>query len=905
MSTPTKTLINSSRANELLNKVRARGPAHLAAVKQFGGTEQLEPRKNAWSQVRAETLSLRTLDGCYNYLNRTYPLGQSSLAGNELEILYNIHCDLTRDVFRSQNVMGVRVKMEWELVEAQCNLYPGGMDEVLLKPEVRALIEGSVWDRTLVNKGTGFVKRDTDAVSGDNGAQIINNFRAATRGQDKLTRLIKGCLLWMDLADKGSQVYSHMMATAEYNPNTIAQLQDNTAYVWSDQPSDDVYNSFIYAMCQEYPHPQYGGDAPVRIPADADDVVLMCSGAAQQVVKPTMTSRLAYSSLCVYAQTFRLTHHLEHAMCIAASLRENRYTTVFGLPKVQSLVDAVYPICVFKRGETFNRLAPTMDMLRVFGRVHQCNMLLLLKDGISSAYNSSEVTPTVEMIVNAVKGAAPLLEQMNPGAVALQRLTAQMRVVDYITMDDVDAINDTSLFEGAWLIRKDPLVVKGGVLSRLFSGLNENIRGRGDVMTSREMLDRELKLAGLAPVNIPIGHYTIVGQNILTSEHMPLSPKSYREIVREEPRPQTVAKPPSGGTKGRTIRNKGRPKRVTDTVVDAAKQVVATPRVGQDSMAFKAQDVEDIIGTKLGITVTSPGERRVRIEPQEHTLSSPKKLGPPAIIEPEFKGETLDEKLTWYNLPQDKLMALAMKRDKCETSLRAFPTVMKNMRKSGKCDDLAILAMPPIDNKDWMEMCCDAWAGLRASWPNEDVTKLKLDPSVMALVKNVMPTRVGSWYIASPTTSAATRDQFAKANIAPEHMDYVYECVLGMPRWSEPGFDRQNELVCLGRLCRMGSTLHWRISAADVRTHSASRITHESLSWQPRKGRTGNSLSMRASQDDIDHGVLLDASLSVGAILKAFCTKSGNEILVGKLNQVLSLSREDRLAWNRLHEERN
>lgn len=898
MSTPTKTLVNSSRANEILNKIRARGPAHIAAQQQFGGTEQLEPRKNAWSQIRAEAGSIRTLEGCFNYLQRTYPLGQSSLTGDELEILYNIHCDITRDVFRSQNVLGLRIKMDWDLVQAECRLYPGGMDDIQLKPEVRGLIESSVWDRTLVNRGTGFVKRDTDAVGGDTGAQIINNFRAATRGQDKLARLVKGCLLWMDLVEDGSRVYDDVLATAEYNPNSVARLQDNTAYVWSDQPADEVYNSFIYAMCREYPHPQYGGNAPVTIPADGDDIVLMCSGAAQQVLRPMMTAKLAYSSLCVYAQTFRLTHHLEHALCIAASLRQNRYATVVGLPRVQSLVDAVYPICVFKRGDTFDRLAPSPDMLRVFGRVHQCNLLLLLKDGISAAYNSSEVTPTVEMVVNAIKGSAPLLEQMNPGAVALQRLTAQLRVVDYVTMDDVDAINDTSLFEGAWLIRKNPLVIKGGVLSRLFSGLNESIRGRGDVMTSKEMLDREITLAGVRPLNVPIGHYTIVGQNILTTIHKPLTEKEYVVKSREEVTSQVERKRVSGGTKGRSIKNKNNT-RVESVQMEAANQLASTPRIGDDTMAMRIKELS-------GKTVTPRPRSPSPFRPARSKSPSPPILEAPAVKPPttvEFKvsGATLHDKLGWYKLPKPQQMALAMKRNKCETSLRAFPTVMRNLIKTGKADCLAVLAMEPEDNKDWMDMCCDAWGVVKQQYPDADYTLLDIDPSVMALVKNVLPTRVKSWFISSPQTSAATRDEFRRAQI-PEHMwDYAHECLLGQGNWSSPGFDRYNELVSLGRLCRMGESRHWQISANDVRRHSATRITMDSNRWAPRAKRSGNSLSMVASDDDIDHGVLIDASINVREILRAKCTRSGKEILVGKLNQVLSLSREERLLWNEVH----
>lgn len=958
MSTQERTLANAAKANALLNMIRKAGPAHVRAKAQFAGVEQVEPKRDGLSQLRVEVAGVRTLQSFYDYAMRTYPMSQLALSSDEFTIMYDIHCDISRDVFRSQHVMGMRVPVDWGHVEAECRMYPGRGSAVPLKPDVKSLVLLGVWDKALATKGTGFVKRETDAIDGDDGAKIINNFRAAMRGQDKLTRLVKGALLWMDLMEDGSTQYGDSIASVTYGTRSVAALADETAYVWSDQPGDDVYNAFIYAMCQEYPHPSYGGHAPVHIPADGDNILLMCSGGINPGARPVITAQLAYASLSVYAQSFRVTDQLEHALCIAASLRENRYLTTFGLPRVSSLVDAVYPCCNFRHNEEFQRTQPTSAMLKVFGRAYQSNLLMILKDAVSSAYNSSERGVSLEAIVDALKNSSALLEQMNPGALALNRLTCQLRPMDYLSEEDVEAIDNTSLFEGAWVIRRDPITLKGGAISRLYSGLNESIRGRGNVMTSREMLDKEIRLAGVAPMAIPLGHYTIVGQNMAPKHEQPM-PRMHFDR-RELPNPITeVAKPadPNNGTNGRVRPREGR-RRVVRThrtrvpspspasTVFMSERPWAGPNQDDGGNSSDAEGVDwfDKVVTPpafaapsfwkepppqvLALRPPKRGRSPPRMDPASVALpDSPRGASPggtsvmgmvakvassPVVSRASSKSSQRSSGMSTFSsqlgalalLDDNSLMARALERKEYDGSKRAFPEIIRSSSKRQEIDWLAILVITPENTKDWAAMCTDAWARLNGTYTPEEVRATPdIDLSVKALVQNTNPERVMSHYVSPPTEGTATKRTFLEAGIDEEYHKFAMQCIPGNPFWANVKEARE-EIRNIGVLVRISRDRHFSVSAQDVARFGASRMMSGAHRWVRRKTRPASSMGLRATPDDIDHSCLMDMSLNCREFMYATCTRDSKVIATGRLNQVLSLSKDEQKVWHDIHNSR-
>ena len=96
--------------------------------------------------------------------------------------------------------------------------------------------------------------------------------------QCKLTRMVKGCLIYLDHLESGTKTYATAnIQTIDYKVKELLTAMSfrNTAYVFTKYQDDPACNLILYAMCQQYLSPLFGGVDHVKIPADGDAIYLV------------------------------------------------------------------------------------------------------------------------------------------------------------------------------------------------------------------------------------------------------------------------------------------------------------------------------------------------------------------------------------------------------------------------------------------------------------------------------------------------------------------------------------------------------------------------------------------------------------------------------------------------------
>nr|GLL30374.1 putative viral coat protein [Ipomoea trifida] len=454
------------------------------------------------------------------FLKKQIKGGVNLFLQDKFIIDYELRCNLDNDPVYGCENMNLSFVIKWDKLPVKVRCVPGDCREVIISAELKAIIqEGMIKDLNEFAGLTGLNVEQLRNINASKYLQLLRMFEFSTAGQSKLTRLVKGCLMFLDHLKSGPMQYEgHEIVGIEYNAENLvrALTYEDTAYVFSTNNDDDSaeINAILYGMCEQYPHPVFGGCSNVSIPADAKSIKLV--GYKVDPVKTDVIIRaeIVWGVLLQYAHQFSLREDLEAALIIACSLRENKYMSKATLPKVVSLCDLVYP-AMTKHQYVFgeNTLIDSGGAIMV-GRFHQLLNFVMFKDLDASLMNTSVMCfdQNREMRSILSRDNVPLMEYMEDMSVAsILKATKAMGWLGSLNDEDMDRLRMSSIFEGFWLVRDPKTVLKTGLIKCLKNGYKNPIglMQPGLYFDAFSTLRHEVKLGGGDLINIPNGGFNI------------------------------------------------------------------------------------------------------------------------------------------------------------------------------------------------------------------------------------------------------------------------------------------------------------------------------------------------------------------------------------------------------------
>ncbi|KAI6698982.1 hypothetical protein NL676_019101, partial [Syzygium grande] len=297
------------------------------ATKEYGSNSEIEKRSY-------EALVTKTGAGVIAFL-----------------IDYDLRCALSEKAkFGVVDCIELSFAVDWPVREVHVNLYTGEAKNVVMDDDIMTSVnEGTVRNFRSFAESSGLSFHKLRSVRVEKTQNLLRVFQTGMACQNKLTILVKGCLIFLDLLEQGGKEYAHFFAkTLKYDVDGLNNAMNfaDSAFVFSTDGHAHGYNCFLYSMCEDYPHHTLGGASHVSILADATNIFLVSYIVTELAVKVLVTPEIARSALIRYADQFNLENQLEQALAIACSLRENKYLVKVGLRAVSSNVDLVYPALV-------------------------------------------------------------------------------------------------------------------------------------------------------------------------------------------------------------------------------------------------------------------------------------------------------------------------------------------------------------------------------------------------------------------------------------------------------------------------------------------------------------------------------------------------------------------------------
>lgn len=538
--------------------IRNNGPGFMRGKKQW--REVPVDKRFGTSKDELKTpvaTSKRVLD----WYEEEMPGSQVSICSDVLNINYNIYCDVNRPPVAGENSLGVNVELEWTNTPVVAKLFTDQLTSVTFEASVTKAISSNAKDLSGMAKSCGLRSHDIKDLAVGDIDKFLCTLSSANMGQSKITRLVKGFLIYRDLLH-----CEHKRASFDFHPNSVAydvktlvkmSGSSDNAYVWCDAPSSVSYAAALYMMCEEYPNANVPTRCDVSIPADGKKIYLVSMGSSSTSKKVTLTSDVMWASLLKYCDVMSLGNCLEEVSIIACSLAENRYHTTVALPRVVSSVDLVYPATV-ARGAIGSTQKPYMDLdtMRCIGRTHQLLSFVVLKDIIVSALNTSlnGVDPYLIMKTYLKAQSFNFSKYTNVSSILnLLHVTKRMDFLSHLSSDDVAAIYGTSIFEGLWLVDRMNDAMAKGVIDNMKRGKKDRMRGYSDVYTHQDYvsgLEHELRLAMLDPTDYDLSEGDWVIDVCYLNSDVVLRPKkrfrtvkvNYTKVIMRDEAPAPVVR---------------------------------------------------------------------------------------------------------------------------------------------------------------------------------------------------------------------------------------------------------------------------------------------------------------------------------------------------------------------------
>lgn len=435
-------------------------------------------KANEVSSAPAKEVGMVGLSNIVDYFLKDYTGAMQSLAGNQFTIEYQLYNDLERVQSMGEATVGVRVPVMWEKSEITANIHPGTVQSISAATWATRLYS-SESNRSEISKGTGWNRDECNRVSIATVEALKDCAKVATSGQHKLTRLVKGFSIYLDLAEHGYLDFRKLLKQedrVELGPENVARefAEGGSAFVYSSAPTSAPHNAVCYLMASEFPHPDMRNQHVV-IPADAQKVKLVTSrGSVDKIdISCRLTADLVLSAICKYAGDFNLQGDMQQAYTIACALNQNKYFTRVSLPGVVSTIDLM-PTAIVTLERSAVAPTATSDFANVVGKLFQMSALITAKDMICAVQNTTKEGldgyQALEMYLTHHNAS---IERTGAYATAIPmlELCPEMRWLDQLDDGDMEYLNsDVGAFEGLWLCRGAKFGVEHGLLQTMLQG---------------------------------------------------------------------------------------------------------------------------------------------------------------------------------------------------------------------------------------------------------------------------------------------------------------------------------------------------------------------------------------------------------------------------------------------------
>lgn len=506
------------RAEEVFQELRS-SSRHWESVSRqdaVGGVWRPSEFNISKDYANGRSEETRVIQHYHDFMKNNIVGGTDAIRRQEIGIWYMIMGDVRKDSVMGANTRGVRGVFNWDTMLCTATLSAGVVGKLALTVNSHNMLQSNMTERNMISKATGWDVQAVQQMTVDNITTLSTLTRSAAGGHQKFTRLVKGCLLYMDLLLHGAQRYDDMVPdTIRYNPQDVLNSfrRSNTSYSFCSKPESLPYTIVLGLMGMEYPFPsgRLMCRGSVKVPADADRHVVVCRGnPTVGKVECILTHTTVWTSIVNYAREMRVGHQIESAMITAASLYENRYLREVSLPKVESTIDLIRPMFLDSSEDDSEKPRMDAESMIGVGRAHQMSCLLVGKDMIIAAKNTTRRGFNYESVVSGyLKSQETVVMRMSEWAtpLALQKSTSQMRWMGSLTEDDIRDMDSISIFEAFWLCDEKTKSIEKGGIQCLLNGVNDGMVRNGFV----DLLVLEMQKFGILVDRrqIPTGRFSV------------------------------------------------------------------------------------------------------------------------------------------------------------------------------------------------------------------------------------------------------------------------------------------------------------------------------------------------------------------------------------------------------------
>jgi hypothetical protein len=314
-----------------------------------------------------------------------------------------------------------------------------------------------------------------------------------------LTRLVKGIVLALAADASGKDgILLDPMATTRRGDYTADELSSvgglNAAYVWTNFPTNDMYNLVLENMCLSTDHScSHATDRwrRLHIPADGPVLCMLSMGACETPGSMRVSGREIRSVVEHYAAYMQCEGLLETAGILASMCMMHDKFMALTLPRVQSYGDIIRPGWLSKHKVDVRMGSPTYENAVRIGVYAHAVMTGVLKEIVSSQTDFTtggsiqdsvrglvdrrrdDVEPLYKWFVNNVTGkASEILFKAHP--------------LGGWDSNVLDEVNNTPLSHCWWAM--DPVALPAGGLAGVFASgmLTHEIAGGQSLISSEE-----------------------------------------------------------------------------------------------------------------------------------------------------------------------------------------------------------------------------------------------------------------------------------------------------------------------------------------------------------------------------------------------------------------------------------
>lgn len=517
--------------NKHFSTIRLSGPSVVKAIKERSEIT-IYDRKGVYRPPITQHSFEGGITRILSWYERIIPSAMFGTLERKFDVCYNIYGDISGNCVYGENTRGLRHTVEWENSTVRVRTYGCVVNNVSYSSGLRSLVNTDLKDLGAFGKAVGMSTDSLKRMSSEDRNKLIKTFKVCMSGQNKITRLIKGCLHYLYMVENNVKLcFGHNPEHIDYTPENVSkQIGSNASYVWCSDMTNDYHVGALALMCSEYPHIS-GGYSHVIIPSDADINYVVGYGKRSESVRTRLiTADHMWSTMVTYCVSLGLGNIFEKAMVIACLLKENRYLECIGLPSVISKCDLIQPAIGKVTNSDREKPMISTGTSTTVGRYLQLQIFCGMKDFISSCVNSSSKKRQMhDAIVHELRQKTVTLREImcrNDVTGVLSTLK-DIDIMTYASESWIKSIRKVSILEGLWVQSSVKCTHRMGSIHTFVMGERDLMGSSRDTVhynNQQLKLIRELKKSDIIydESKLPTGMFMVKGTHVKPSRRTPI-----------------------------------------------------------------------------------------------------------------------------------------------------------------------------------------------------------------------------------------------------------------------------------------------------------------------------------------------------------------------------------------------